>query len=236
MLPPSTLEEWRARAESLEEEVVQLRKRVFGTNMVVPLCWRLTPLEGKMLRVLASHVQCHRELILDAFRDARWDWEAEPKIVDTIMCKMRGKLRPYGVVVDTVCGIGYSMQPESRAYAMECMLGTRDARVPLGGTEPIQPPVTPLYRRPPTKDSLYSKIMSVLRKHPEPLSTKQMYAILVRDYAYQARTTQPIRNLMPDLVLEGVVRRVASVPTRKPGPPHHMYILPPLAPGALSHD
>jgi hypothetical protein len=42
------------------------------------------------------------------------DDRATPKILDVIMCKMRTKLRPHGITVETVWGRGYRLSRQAR--------------------------------------------------------------------------------------------------------------------------
>jgi hypothetical protein len=46
------------------------------------------------------------------------DW-ATPKILDVIMCKMRSKLKPHGITVETVWGRGYRLSRKARERIAE---------------------------------------------------------------------------------------------------------------------
>ena len=45
------------------------------------------------------------------------DDEPEMKIVDVFICKLRKKIRPFGLEIATVWGLGYRMSPETKAKA-----------------------------------------------------------------------------------------------------------------------
>jgi hypothetical protein len=49
--------------------------------------------------------------------------ETEPKIVDVVICKLRKKLEPLGLRIETVWSCGYFMSDEHRKTAMT-MLNT----------------------------------------------------------------------------------------------------------------
>lgn len=57
-----------------------------------------------------------RTSMMDALYLHKQD-EADIKIVDVWVCKMRKKLRPYGISIQTQWGQGYFLQTDSKAIA-----------------------------------------------------------------------------------------------------------------------
>jgi hypothetical protein len=49
------------------------------------------------------------------------DTETDQKIVDVQICKLRAKLKPLGIEIDTIWSCGYRLPPPSRAKALEML-------------------------------------------------------------------------------------------------------------------
>lgn len=61
------------------------------------------------LQQAAPRIRSKEQLLVDLY----WDEHEEPeiKIIDVWICKLRKKLRPLGVKIDTVWGRGYRLLP-----------------------------------------------------------------------------------------------------------------------------
>ena len=106
---------------ALEEENEALRMRLadlereFGFHNTVPLIFGLTSSEAKVLGILGARDVASKNQIMTALMaDRGGDEEPELKIVDVFVCKMRKKLTPFGVVIDTVWGRGYRLTPDNK--------------------------------------------------------------------------------------------------------------------------
>lgn len=100
--------------EILRARVRQLEDALIGT-FEVPVEWSLTGSERQVFGVLVTRSLATREAIMAAlYRDNAVD-EAEIKIIDVFVCKIRKKLDPFGVKIATIWGQGYSLAPEWRA-------------------------------------------------------------------------------------------------------------------------
>jgi two-component system cell cycle response regulator CtrA len=117
-----------ARIEALEAEVERLQARIeqleeaAGIRFVTPLEWRLTPAEMRVFGVLMARELATKDAIMAAlYRDTGRD-EAEIKIVDVLVCKIRAKLRAFDVSIQTVWGQGYRLTPPTKAKVRE-MIG-----------------------------------------------------------------------------------------------------------------
>lgn len=110
-----------ARLEALEAENGRLRDRiqqledVMGMSFLPPVEWRLTGSEGAVVGVLLARECATKDAIMAAlYRDTSKD-EAEIKIVDVFICKIRKKLKPFGISIETRWGVGYYLTPAAKA-------------------------------------------------------------------------------------------------------------------------
>ena len=116
-----------ARLEAIEDENDRLRERirqlekVMGMDITLPLEWGLTGHERMVFGVLMARSMATKDACMAAlYRNVGKD-EADPKIVDVFVCKMRKKLGPFGVVIKTVWGAGYKLEPDIKAIVRHQM-------------------------------------------------------------------------------------------------------------------
>lgn len=117
-----------ARAEALNDEVERLRARVeqleacMGFTFLAPLEWGLTGRETRLFGALMTRDLLTKEAAMAAlYVDVGADDEPHIKIIDVFICKMRKKVRPFGVEVHTVWGVGYRLPPEAKARSRELL-------------------------------------------------------------------------------------------------------------------
>ena len=79
----------------------------------------LTPAESRLLQCLLRARACTRPHLHAVVAP-----EAEPKIVDVFVCKIRSKLRKYQVRIDTIWGQGYAMGDDSKRLVL-ALIGER---------------------------------------------------------------------------------------------------------------
>lgn len=112
----------RERIEVLEAENAAMRARIADLEAQLsaadgwraPLEWQLTGKEAVIMGVLVSRTMATKDAFMAAlYREFAKD-EAEPKIVDVFICKARKKLRPFGIVIETVWGQGYRLADGQR--------------------------------------------------------------------------------------------------------------------------
>lgn len=116
-----------ARLEAIEGENDLLRERIaqleglLGHNFLCPVEWRLTCSENRVFGTLMARDLATKEAILAAlYRDVGKD-EAEIKIVDVFVCKLRKKIKPFGIEVHTRWGEGYYLLPETKSRIRESL-------------------------------------------------------------------------------------------------------------------
>jgi len=122
-----------ARIDALHAEVDRLQGRVedleaaMGMNFVTPLGWGLTGAEMRIFGVLLAREMATKDALMAAlYRDLGKD-EAQVKIVDVLVCKMRKKLVPLGIVIETIWGQGYRLTPAAKAQVQALMSPAADA-------------------------------------------------------------------------------------------------------------
>lgn len=108
------LEALMAENERLRDELDAL-KETMGIGFLAPIEFRLTGAETKVFgRLLKGGAVTKDALMACLYRDVGRD-EVEIKIVDVFVCKLRKKLKPFGLTIETIWGVGYTMTAEMRA-------------------------------------------------------------------------------------------------------------------------
>lgn len=103
-----------AENDMLRERIIDL-ERALGVGYVAPLALRLTATEQRVVGHLLEREHITKDSAMAVlYRDLARD-EAEPKIVDVFICKIRKKLKPFGIKITTLWGQGYAMPQASKA-------------------------------------------------------------------------------------------------------------------------
>lgn len=101
---------------ALRERVAELEAALSGDGFVAPLEWRLTAQEARVFGVLLAREIASKEAFMAALYENRPDADQpEPKIVDVMICKLRRKLKPFGIGIVCLWGRGHSLAPGARA-------------------------------------------------------------------------------------------------------------------------
>jgi len=111
------------RLEVVEQENLLLRERLAFLEAILMECtrpaieWGLTAQETRVFGVLVNREVATKDAIMAGLYSdkAGSEGEVEPKIVDVFVCKIRKKLKPFGVEIRTVWGQGYTLDPDTRA-------------------------------------------------------------------------------------------------------------------------
>lgn len=108
--------------EELREQVRQLLALLRGTAPM-PIQFGLTGKEAALLGALMQGTVVSKESCINFIYQGRD--EPELKIIDVFVCKVRKKLKPFGISVETAWGRGYMLSPEAKARvrAMQAAMG-----------------------------------------------------------------------------------------------------------------
>ncbi|WP_020179671.1 winged helix-turn-helix domain-containing protein [Methylopila sp. M107] len=107
------LEIVEAENDELRERIAQLQE-LLGFHETTPIEWRLTPSEAAVVGFLLKRPMASKDEILSALYSLRPDDPPAVKIVDVFVCKIRKKIKPFGVEIETVWGQGYRICSETR--------------------------------------------------------------------------------------------------------------------------
>lgn len=110
----SLLAQQQEQIDVLRERVRQLEEVLSPPLVVIQVEWGLTPHEAKVFACLAAREQASKEMIMSALYGARGDDVVQIKIVDVFVCKMRKKLKPFGIEISTLWGKGYTLVDRKR--------------------------------------------------------------------------------------------------------------------------
>jgi len=99
--------------ETLRERVRQLEDALVPEAVSVPIEWQLTAHEARLFAFLTTRDVATKPAIMQALYSDRADEDPEIKIVDVFVCKLRKKVKPFGVDIETVWGRGYSLRDRS---------------------------------------------------------------------------------------------------------------------------
>ncbi|EAP89150.1 two-component response regulator [Oceanicaulis sp. HTCC2633] len=117
-----------ARIEALEventalrEQLARLRAEWMNPEWRAPVELGLTPNEEAILAALKARGALTKDQIHFELYGDRIDGGPEMKIVDVLVCKLRKKLKPFEIAIDTEWGRGYALtaQSKDRLNAME---------------------------------------------------------------------------------------------------------------------
>lgn len=95
--------------ETLRERVRQLEDALVPDAATVPIEWQLTSSEARLFAFLTTREVATKTAIMQALYSDRPDEDPEIKIVDVFICKLRKKVKPFGVDIETVWGRGYTL-------------------------------------------------------------------------------------------------------------------------------
>lgn len=80
-----------------------------------PYAWRLTPSEDCILACLLARETATRDQIMDALYEDRNGDEPAEGVLGVFLCKLRKKLKPLEISIQTRYGVGWALSPEAKA-------------------------------------------------------------------------------------------------------------------------
>lgn len=113
------------RIEALEAENERLRdendvlKSALGSRIEPWLGLGLTQQEARLFGALVKRGRATNEQLLTAVSLTTADDMPQMKLVDVLVCKVRKKIRPFGIQIATIWGAGYELPEASRERAKD---------------------------------------------------------------------------------------------------------------------
>lgn len=114
-------QQYRERIGELEEQVCQLHDIINDPDLHFPAAWKLTPGETRALRCLFSSKSGIRSTEILRIAISKGE-ETGVTLVNSIICRLRQKLKDEKIVIVTRKGEGYELTAESRAILMTKVL------------------------------------------------------------------------------------------------------------------
>lgn len=116
--------DYKARCDLLEQENDILREKVFlltadGLDHRFAVCFGLTRHENIIFATCMKNDVVFHERLMSLMYASEVDDAPQPEIVKVFACKMRQKLKKFGIVIKTVWGIGYSIDEENKNKVRE---------------------------------------------------------------------------------------------------------------------
>lgn len=100
--------------QALRDEI-EVLNRTLGEDIAIPLSFRLTPSEGKLLRaIIARSAPISRDQSLDLVYTLALH-EPDERIIDVFVSKARRKLKQFDIAIQTKWGSGWYMLPADKA-------------------------------------------------------------------------------------------------------------------------
>ena len=110
----NVIRQLRERIDYLEEENRQLREEL-APQVALPRDWRLTGTEEKLFRHLIGRpVLTRASLMVALYADRPAGDVPSAKCLDVFVFKLRQKLAPHGVRIDTVWRTGFRLAERER--------------------------------------------------------------------------------------------------------------------------
>lgn len=104
-----------AENEALRLRVAELEEQL-GVTFDAPPFLGLTGQEAKLFGVFLAREAVTKRLAMDVLYGNKPDGDAaEDKIIDVFVCKLRAKLKPFGLEIGTNWGQGYFMDAANKA-------------------------------------------------------------------------------------------------------------------------
>ncbi len=104
----------RNRVGELEERVRQLEEALSPLEFMSPPEWQLTANEARVFAHLASREMATKQSLMAVLYSGRSE-EPGIKIVDVFICKLRRKIKPFGVSINTIWGQGWALERKAAA-------------------------------------------------------------------------------------------------------------------------
>lgn len=112
----------RDENDRLRARIQELETALFA-DVPVPIEYGLTKQEARVFGVLVNRPLATKAAVMAALYDDIGKDQADPKIVDVCVCKIRKKLRPFGIEIHTKWSEGYFLAESLRHQLRENLSG-----------------------------------------------------------------------------------------------------------------
>jgi len=193
------------RIDNLEAEVEALRDAGKPDRTLrLQNAFHLTAQECKLVALLSDGRPRRKEQIMSGIYSDRIDDPPEMKIIDVWVCKVRRKLDPHGVHIETVWGSGYYLTDHAGVLKL-----VMDGGVPpLVNAPPERPHPQHLERR--KKGADIELLLADFRSHDD---GNGMVSFRYRELAARTGVRRTISSLMDRLEHRGLIK-IVSRPQR----------------------
>lgn len=100
--------------QELRDEI-EVLKRALGSEIPLPLQFKFSRTEEKMVRVLlARNGVVSQDQMMDAVYSLEMN-SPEPQVVHVFLCRIRKRLKPHDIEIHTVWGRGWHMTADDKA-------------------------------------------------------------------------------------------------------------------------
>lgn len=116
-------DDWPPQA-GREHRVPEYAKTGIDNDLLILNVVRLFGVTQQQACLLLMLIKCRevtRKMLHGVSRRPQPKAETEPKIVDVVICKLRTKLKPFGLRIETVWSCGYYMPTEDRKKALKLL-------------------------------------------------------------------------------------------------------------------
>jgi len=128
----------REELDEANAKIAYLKEMLSPPGMLFPARWKLTEKEARCLRALMASVSLTKEQLLVALYDT--EPEAEIKIVDVFVCKLRTKIARDGLTIETMWGSGYRINPSIKEKITDAADHARQGIEWMPGVAPAKRP------------------------------------------------------------------------------------------------
>ncbi len=98
----------------LADRVTQLEALLRDPDWMAPPEFRLTQSETRVLDLLLRRRLVTKDGLMAALYGDEIDEQPDIKITDQFICKIRAKLKPFGITIHTRWGVGWYMIPSTQ--------------------------------------------------------------------------------------------------------------------------
>lgn len=123
---------WVKDTAAQEQELVFSCVRLF----------KVTKLQGALLAVLVNRPEVTKTMMHDVIESRRsaLKEETDPKMIDVVICNLRRRVKPFNIVIHTLWGRGYFMEPAMRKHVSDMVSQYISGALTTEEVQAVMPP------------------------------------------------------------------------------------------------